>query len=362
MQRNAALQKFPNLSDFARRLLAERKRLDLKLDDANKRIVVGVSGGADSLALLLALDELRKARRLQSSIVVAHLNHSLRDAESDVDAEAVREVATTLNCETAIETIDVAAHAAKTGDNLEQAARRARHDFLQRVAIKREAECVLLAHTMDDQAETVLLRLMRGSGANGLSAMRVARRLSDESEILLVRPLLRWARRAETEKYCAMRGFEFRIDEMNDDENFARVRVRKQLLPLMRELNPRIVETLVRTADVLREDADALDESARELLANAHIETENERASLSVKTLYAANVALRRRALRLWLAENQGHLRRIEALHIRSIETLLEGERGNRIIEIPSGHRIVRRKNRIYFQASKSHSTPKSQS
>ncbi len=374
MQRTAAPLR---LSNFARRLLAEWKRLDLTQGDVQTEthIVVGVSGGADSLALLLALDELRKARRLRLSITVAHLNHALRGAESAADAETVRGVAAALGCEAAIEMVDVAALATRTKDNLEQAARRARYEFLHATAGARGAAHVLTAHTLDDQAETFLLRMVRGSGAEGLGAMRAVRPLQDAStgqhgvqdgreataeasdetsaRTLLVRPLLGWARRGDTEEYCRVRGQPFLHDEMNDDLRFARVRVRRELLPLLRAFNPRIEETLTRTAALLRDDATALERCAAILLDEA-VSTHfaGEAPTLAIAVLKAAPPALQRRALRLWLKDARGHLRRIDEVHVRAVQSLLAGERGGRVAELPGGGRVERRRGELRFLPS----------
>src|SRR5712692_8946881 len=218
------------LTAFARSLWQEWRRLELPATKA--RVVVAVSGGADSVALLLSLNELIEAKKLKLKLFVAHLDHALRK-NSKADARWVKALAKQLGYESLSRRVDVKALAAGSKDNLEQAARRARYRFLADVAKKKRASLVLTAHTMDDQTETVLLNLLRGSGMDGLSGMEPARRLGEGSETTLVRPLLDWARRRDTENYCRLRGVEFRFDEMNDDEKFARVRVRRQLLPRM---------------------------------------------------------------------------------------------------------------------------------
>ena len=155
------------------------------------------------------------------------------------------ELATKLGYHVKIGRSKIAENARAGSDNLEQAAE-ARYAFLERTAKKGVLHYVLTAHTMDDQAETVLLRLMRGSAAAGLGGMEAIRPLAKDSSIKLARPLL-WARRSDTEDYCRIRKVEFLFDEMNDDLRFARVKVRKQLLPLMQSFNNKIVEALSRT-------------------------------------------------------------------------------------------------------------------
>lgn len=339
------------LSRFAGRLLAEWKRLGLPLRDA--QAIAAVSGGADSVALLLALDELLRARRLGIALRVAHLDHGLRES-SRSDALWVEDLARRLGYETRLEHVQVRGGARKAQDNLEQAARRARYEFLERVSLEEDgAHAVLTAHTMDDQAETVLLRLLRGSGAEGLGGMEPVRPLYAGSKALLVRPLLNWARRAETEDYCRARDVEFRRDEMNEDERFARVRVRKQLLPLMQSFNARTVEALARTAQLLREDARALKSLAALLLEKAREGSDAEDGGLSIAVLSNAEASLRRRALRIWLAGERGDLRRLEMVHLLAVESLLAGERGGRVAELPGGAKVSRRRGRLFFHAKR---------
>jgi tRNA(Ile)-lysidine synthase len=345
--------RFTRLSGFALRLLSEWKRMGLPL--AEQRLVVAVSGGADSTALLLALDELKRARRISVEVTVAHLDHGLRGEEGGRDASWVRDFARGLGYEVALGEADVRARALDERDNLEQAARRARYAFLGETAARCKAYAVLTAHTMDDQAETLLLRLMRGSGAEGLGGMEPTRQLHEETSVLLARPLLRWARRALTEKYCHERGAAFRVDALNEDESFARVRVRRHLLPLMQTFNGRAVEALARTAELLRADASALRAAARELLeAASDVEEETSgAASLHVNVLAGADQAVRRRALRLWLASARGDLRRLELAHLVAVEKLVFGTRGGRVAELPGAGSVLRKRGRLFFHTEK---------
>jgi tRNA(Ile)-lysidine synthase len=304
---------------------------------------------------LLALAELLDAESLSMEMSVAHLDHGLRGEAAREDARWVEALANGLGVGVELGRADVKESAACAGDNLEQAARGARYEFLAEVAEECGARLVLTGHTMDDQAETVLLRLLRGSGAEGLGGMEAVRSLTSSSDILLARPLLAWARRAETEKYCSERKVQFRMDVMNEDERFSRVRVRRQLLPLMETFNPRVVAALSRTAELLRRDAEVLTAAAAELLQSAMEEEKTEKrkagasitGSLSVSLLARAPAALRRRALRLWIAGERGDLRRLELVHLRGIEKLLVGDRGGRVAELPGGGFVERRRGRL---------------
>lgn len=323
----------------------------LRLPAAGETIVVAVSGGADSTALLLAIEELKSQQKLHVDVCVAHLDHRLRKSSAK-DAKWVSELAAKLGFRSVIGRSKVAENARANGDNLEQAARKARYAFLERTAKRVSASYVLTAHTMDDQAETVLLRLMRGSAGYGLGGMEAVRPLAQNSSIKLARPIL-WARRLETEDYCRQRKTEFISDEMNDDHTFARVRVRKQLLPLMQSFNNRVVEALSRTATQLREDGAVLFNNSGALLRTAVVSTQqNETATpaLDVKILAGAPPALRRRALREWLSEARGSARRLEMVHLLAVEQLLEGNTGGRVVELPGGGKVRRRRNRLEFE------------
>ena len=339
------------LNQFPRMLLAEWRRL--RLPTSGETIVVAVSGGADSTALLLALEELKNYNKLYTGICVAHLDHRLRKSSSK-DAKWVADLSAKLGFKSVIGRAKVLDDVVETNENLEQAARKARYAFLERTAKRVSANYVLTGHTMDDQAETVLLRLMRGSASLGLGGMEPVRPLAKNSSIKLVRPLL-WARRTETEAYCRFRKIQFLSDEMNDDLSFARVQVRKQLLPLMQSFNNRIVEAISRTATQLREDSAVLGSNSDALLQRAAVSNEESDETkvpaLDVKVLAEAPPALRRRALRQWLSSARGSTRRLEMVHLLAVEKLLDGNAGGRVAELPGGGRVKRRQNRLEFES-----------
>lgn len=334
----------PKLSGFARRLISGWKQAGFPTRDA--AVILAVSGGADSTALLLGLNELIQRGKLSLRLTVAHLDHGLRE-QSKEDAAWVKRLANQLGYPVVVRRVDVQKLAAKTGDNLEQAARRARYDFLKTTAGKAHAQLILTAHTLDDQAETVLLRLLRGSAAEGLGGIEAVRKLEPGSNLQVGRPLVSWARRADVEDHCRAQRVEFRRDEMNENEEFSRVRVRKQLLPLMQSFNNKIVEALSRTATLLREDADVLSLEAQKLLTAATTNSEfslNGDSSLNVKVVASAPPAVRRRAVRLWLERERGHLRRLEMVHLVAVERLLTGDKGGRVAQLPDGGEVTRKR------------------
>jgi tRNA(Ile)-lysidine synthase len=224
------------------------------------RGVVAVSGGADSVALLRALADPPAA----GDLVVAHLNHRLRGVDADADAAFVTALCPHLPHRT--ESVDVRALAAAAGDNLEDTARRARYDFLRRVAQEAGAVWVATAHTRDDQAETVLHRLIRGAGLRGLRGIAGGRDLG--GEVRLLRPMLTVAR-TEVIAYLREIGQPWREDATNRDPAFTRNRIRHELLPLLRTFNPAIEEALARTAAHADEVYTGIEQAAGTLLTAA---------------------------------------------------------------------------------------------
>jgi tRNA(Ile)-lysidine synthase len=233
--------------------------------------VVAVSGGPDSLALLRALLTLRGDA--QTPLIIAHLNHALRGAESDADEAFVRQVHAGLlaagagRLELRCDRIDVASRARQEGANLEATARRLRYDWLGQVAAEAGAGWVATGHTADDQAETVLHRLLRGAGLRGLRGIAVRRPLRPGVE--LVRPLL-GVTRADVLAYLEEQGQPYREDRSNADLAFTRNRIRHELLPLLAgRYNPAVARVLGRLAEQAAELYRQEEAAARALLVEA---------------------------------------------------------------------------------------------
>ena len=251
---------------------------------AGASVVVAASGGVDSTVLLDVLDGL--GYRLH----VAHLDHALR-SDSAVDSRFVSDEAKRRGLPCSVERRDVRAYARTEGLSLEEAGRRQRYAFLDQVAGRVGAEFIALGHHADDQAETVILRLLRGSGATGLGAMAIAR------EGRYLRPLLR-VRRAEIETYARQRGLCYREDPSNRDPRFLRNRVRGELMPLLKSYNSNIAEVLNRTAALLKAEDDLLAELTQEALDTVVCERCNDKVALDSTRLLAYHIAIQRRVLR----------------------------------------------------------------
>jgi tRNA(Ile)-lysidine synthase len=279
---------------LAARVLAAIRRH--RLLDPGQRVLVAVSGGPDSLALLHVLHELSPT--LDLALTVAHLEHGLRGEESVADARAVEQMAAALGLPFVMERVRLAELAAATRVSLETAGRQARYTFFERAA--REAGCARVAtgHTADDRVETMLLNLLRGAGLDGLRGIPRARPLGDGT-VRVVRPLLD-VRRAEVEAYCAAVGLTPREDATNQSLEFARNRVRHVVLPaLEQEAAPGLRERLIGLSDMATEEVELLDELAAQLLTQATRKVAPHHLALAAGPLAEAPPALARRALRL---------------------------------------------------------------
>jgi len=287
-------------------------------------VLVAVSGGADSVALLDMLVQLREERL---KLVVAHLNHSLRGADSDADQEFVARLAAGYGLLCVSKRAAVAALAQSSRLSLEDAGRRARYAFFAEAAKAHGATSIALAHHRDDQAETVLIRLLRGAGGGGLSAM------SAGSASLLKRPLLQITR-SEIERYLKMRGLTHRTDASNADTAILRNSVRHELIPLLRRYNPRITERLAATAEILAADEELLDQLTAAAYARL-ARIGSSQISFSVEGVAGEPRGLRLRLYRRALLDARGDLQRIALSHLESIDRLLTSERPNTIFKLP---------------------------
>ncbi len=246
-------------------------------------VVVGFSGGADSTALAHWLWKRLPCER----IVLAHLNHGLRGEESERDEAAVRRFAGETGLRLVVSRVDVGALAARRGMGLEECGREARYEFFHSLA-PGENDRVLTAHHAGDNAETLLLNLCRGAGLDGLCGIPAAR-----GKVL--RPFLRVSRE-EIEDYCRENGLSYVTDSTNLSGQFARNRIRLEVLPVLRQLNPKVLEAFSQTAELLSQDRDFIRAEGEKLLKRA-----SGQYGLDAQALLEAPAAVRSAALRLWL-------------------------------------------------------------
>jgi tRNA(Ile)-lysidine synthase len=290
--------------DLLRNFLNDLSRLACLPHLAGQRVVVAVSGGADSLCLLHLLH--RAAGDLRMDLFVATLDHGLRGSAGADDAAFVADIAHQWGLPVAIGKVSVPALARQYGLGIEETARRARYSFLASTALRNSAHAIAVGHQADDQAETVLMHLIRGSGLAGLRGMQPVTPLTAQHllpgealppGIVLVRPLLACSR-ATIESYCASEGLEARQDATNADRTYVRNRIRHEVLPVLEALNPEIRASLVRTGLSLSDDYTKLDRLAQVALDHATQAHTPERLSLDLERFRGAEPSLQRRVLR----------------------------------------------------------------
>ena len=299
-------------------------------------LVVAVSGGPDSMALLHALLRLRDRLRLE--LRGAHLDHGLRGEAGAADAAFVADVFSAAGVEHDVETSDVAVYRAARRLSPEQAAREVRYSFLTRVCREHGADAVALGHTADDQAETVLMHILRGSGLTGLRGMEASStRPVDGAEVRFVRPLLGLTR-ADTEAYCGALGLRPRADESNRSPEFTRNRVRNELLPLLEELNPAIRDALLRLSNAAARELAFLDAEADRIWADA-AEARDDSVALDRRAADRLAPALKTHLLRRAVGAVKGDMEGLHLRHVDDMTRLLGGPAG-RTIDLPGGLRF----------------------
>ncbi|MBT0664602.1 tRNA lysidine(34) synthetase TilS [Geobacter pelophilus] len=296
-------------------------------------VVVAVSGGVDSIVLLDYLVSRRTSLGL--SLIVAHLNHSLRGNESDGDEAFVSLLAQGYGVPFECRREDIVARAARTGLSLEEAGREARYAFFSDVARISGADVVAIAHHLDDQAETVLLRLIRGSGTTGLAGM--SHRSADGRYI---RPLLD-VERSEIERFVTSRKLGFRTDSSNSDSSFLRNRVRLELLPLLTEYNPAIARRLAETAGIMAADEAILSAAIAKRWQEVGSSSDHE-AVLDGEAVSKDSQGERLRLYRYAIELLVGNLRRISYRHLQGIDRLLLQGPPNGSLNLPGGLVVTR--------------------
>ncbi len=282
------------------------------------KVLVGVSGGPDSLALMMLLHE------LDWNLAVAHLNHQLR-AAAMMEEEGVRQWAKEIGMPFYSQRANVADFARQNSLSIEEAARYCRYRFLFDQAEKVNAKAVLVAHTADDQVETVLMRLLRGSGSAGLKGMKVVSIPNQWStSIPLVRPLLSvW--RAQIMDYLANKGIVPYLDESNLDNTYTRNRIRNSLLPLLESYNPSIRKLLWQTAQILADEEQVLRDQEEDAWQDAVTFTQENAIGFDLQKFRHYPQAIKRRLVRRAFQILHGNLADLSFAHVEEIVCFLDG-------------------------------------
>lgn len=298
-----------------------------KIFDGVHKVLIAVSGGADSLALAELL--INSRRRFNLGICIAHFEHGLRGKESIADADFVKAFAE----ERGIKFIgghgNVKSFVAEEKISVETAARILRYEFLSNARNELSCDAIALAHHADDQAETILMRLLRGATSSGLAAMKFRTRSDDYG--LLIRPLLRF-RKAELENFCRVKNLSPRLDTTNFELDATRNKIRLELIPTLERFNPALVETLCRLAEVEAEEADFIDRQAEKVFPA--VVKDN---SIVREEFLKLHSALQRAVIKKFLKQVTGTTKDFGFVHFESVrKVLISGLKG---VELPKNLR-----------------------
>jgi tRNA(Ile)-lysidine synthase len=315
-----------------------------KMLKKNDRVILAVSGGADSVSLLYLLNKLKKKWHLY--LHLAHLNHLLRKKEAEEDAQFVGHLADRFGLAFSYQSADVADFACRHKLSQEEAARKLRYAFLLSVAKKNSAGKIALGHNRDDQAETVLMRLLRGSGASGLRGMPAKRRLNG---CLIIRPLIE-VKRSQILDYLAAKKISYRSDSTNFGNQYFRNRIRHKLIPyLEKDFNPNIKEILLNLAQNLTEDFDYLEAQGVDKFKIARLSKSGKGLAINLKRLSSFHKALQKLICRQAIKELKGDLRRIDYRHWKELEDLILKRPQDSIVDLPAGISVVKKREGLTF-------------
>jgi len=305
------------------------------------RVIVAVSGGPDSVCLLHILHELMDEFHVH--LVVAHFDHGLRPAEDESETAFVRSLAQSLKLP--FETGKGRLLAKRDRGSGEEKARNARYAFLERVRKKHKARKIALGHNLNDQAETILMRLLRGSGPAGLTGMPPCR---DGS---IIRPLIEIERR-EIENYLKAIKFASVTDSSNLKTDCFRNKIRLELMPLLEAHQPQLAQLLSQTAEILRDEDDYLGRIADAWLTKNMRPSPKPTVRLPIASFLALPEALRRRVIRTGIKKVKENLRRIHWGHVEAIQRLAQSEKPQTLLNLPGRVTVKRTYDHLIFSAS----------
>jgi len=290
------------------------------------RVLIAVSGGVDSTALLHLLAALKDEYKL--ALHVAHLNHMIRKGDADLDVRYVQEISGRMGIPVTVESCDVQALASEMKMGLEVTARQVRYDFFERTAEKVGATRIAVGHTADDNVETFLMRMLRGAGLKGLCGITPKRGK-------IIRPMIKCWRR-ELEEYVGALKLVPRRDYTNYESKYMRNRVRMKLLPQLRLYNLNIKEIILQTILLLTEDSEYLEANAEEILREVLVSDNGNEVRLNTEKVRALNFSMRGRIVRLAVEKVKGDLMEVAYVHIRDIINQLDASEGWEL-HLPAG-------------------------
>ncbi len=306
------------------------------------KIVLGVSGGPDSISMLNILRELKEEGTLQFNMVVAHINHMIRE-EAIEDEKYVEDYCKKNGIECYVKRINVIEYAQNNKIGTEEAGRKARYDFFDEIAQKTNANKIAIAHNKNDKIETIIMHILRGSGLSGLKGIEPIRNNR------YIRPLID-CERQEIEDYCEKEKLNPRIDKTNFENNYTRNKIRNVVIPYIKEeFNPNIIETINRLSEVITAEENYMDKIVKEIYGKILIEKKENEISLSLKEFNKQEEVIKNRLILYTTRQLMGSSQGIEKIHLKDIIKLCENNIGNKYLTPNKNLKILVKDKKIFF-------------
>ena len=308
------------------------------------RLVLGVSGGPDSICMLNVLNEIKNDKNLhmEFDIIVAHINHMIRE-EAKSDEEFVRNFCKKINVQFFSKSIDVQKNANNNKIGTEEAGRKARYNFFEEVLEKTNSNKIAIAHNKNDKVETIIMNLMRGTGISGLRGIEPIR------DNKYIRPLIE-CERTEIEKYCEKNGINARIDKTNFENVYTRNKVRNIVIPYIKEeFNPNIIETIYRLSTLVEEEEEYLGEVVKDKYSNILIKEDDKQIILDLKKFNKEQKVIKSKILLYTITRLFGTSKNIEKIHIEDLIKLCSNNIGNKYLTPNKNLKILVKNHNIYF-------------
>lgn len=308
------------------------------------RLVLGVSGGPDSIAMLNILNDIRNDKKLhiEFDIIVAHVNHLIREEAKD-DERFVKDFCKRINVPFYSKSIDVQKVANNNKIGTEEAGRNARYDFFDEVLAKTNSNKIAIAHNKNDKVETMIMNILRGSGTTGLKGIEPIKNNK------YIRPLIE-CERSEIEEYCAQNNIEPRIDRTNFENIYTRNKIRNVVIPyIKKEFNPNIIKTMDRLSELVKEEDEYLENTVKSKYKELIVEEKEKEYIMDLKEFNKLEKVIKSRLLLYTISRLLGTTKGIEKIHIEDIIKLCEKNIGDKYLTPNKNIKVLVKNHKIYF-------------
>ena len=312
------------------------------------KIVLGVSGGPDSISMLDILNEIRidETNNLDFNIVVAHVNHMIRE-EAGEDLEFVKNFCNKIGVEFYSKSIDIQKIANTNKIGTEEAGRNARYEFFDEILEKTNSNKIAIAHNKNDKVETIIMNILRGSGIAGLKGIEPIKNNK------YIRPLIE-GERYEIENYCKEKNIEARIDRTNFENVYTRNKIRNIIIPyIKKEFNPNIIQTMDRLSELVKEDDEYLEKLVEQKYQEMLLEEKTKEIVIDLKKFNKEEKVIKSRILLYTIARLLGSTKGIEKIHIEDVIKMCSNNIGNKYLTPNKNIKILLKNHKIYFISQK---------